>query len=169
MGHRYTGILARPITSVEWDYFRREAIEERLNALFVDFGMEPATNPKAIFELLLKLAERHVNGFRHEGGDVPIDVVESPRRAGRPRSRERDVDLVFAFLLREKQIADGEAHQVDVAREVLRAMAKAQHKVVSDVDGKKANALLKRYKRELLKFLPDEIDALRTGIAQRHK
>lgn len=168
MERRYKGILAQPMNSVEWDYFRREAIQDRLNALFVDFGMKPATNPTAIFELLLKLAERHVNGFRHEGGDVPIDVVERPRRAGRPRSQERDVDLVYAFLMCEKQIGKGK-RQVDVAGQVLKALAKARNKVISDVDGKKAEALLKRYKRELGKFQSYEIEALRAGINERHK
>jgi hypothetical protein len=150
--HQYTGVLATPISSVEWDYYRREAITERLDALFRDFGMKPAHDSISLFRLMLKLAERHVNGFRHEGGDVEPDVVEIPRRRGRKPSY-KDVDLVFAVLAEGGRSERAAAKRVANSRRIY--------------SGNGVAAFVKRYQREKAKFRPYEIAAIKEGIAER--
>ena len=154
--HRYTGVLAQPPNSAEWDYCEREVIGERLDALFLDFGMTPARNPISFFQLLLKLAERHVPGFSRN--------PNPPRRAGRPAKRDRDVDLIVQFLPYEKKIAEGSMKAIDAARNVVKARG-----TVDDDNHKKAKALLKKYERHKANFLSIELDALRKAIAARRK
>jgi len=94
--YSYKGILAKPMGNAHWMVAalsakknaaaweeaadeERRLLTERLDALFRDFGMVPEHKCVPFFQLLLKLAERHVPGFDkalHRGRGQPQQAIE---------------------------------------------------------------------------------------------
>jgi hypothetical protein len=137
MSHKYKGVLGKRAGSIAWLLGNeRTMIQERLDALFRDFGMEPAHDSISLFKLLVKLAERHVPGF---------DRADA-RGRGQP-GKGIDIDLILEF---ERRIQGGRLSIAAVAPHVRKALGRSNT----------PTALAAAYARAIKKLHPDEREAI---------
>lgn len=147
--YKYKGILGTHAGSIAWEFGNeRDMLSERLDALFRDFGMVPEHRCIPFFRLLLKLAERHVEGFNRSDARGP----------GHPR-KAIDLDLILEF---EKRIKPhGKMTQEAAAPHVVKALGRP----ILNAKGKKKD-FAKLYRDQVKKLRPWEREAI-DGMLRR--